>query len=117
MLAILVHGLSKVSVSIFIQAINARSDLKIVNRALFAVIALWSVISLLLAAFRCSLPNPWQDGNESCLDALAVSIGINVFNILTDLGLVVLPVVMMWGVHTSTDVKVRVMSLFSCRLL
>ena len=47
----------------------------------------------------------------------SLATGIGVVNLLTDVAQVALPGVMMWSVQTAFDIKVRVVTLFSCRLL
>lgn len=117
-LQLLVYTLSKISVCLFISALNSRFDIKVANYVLFGLIAAWGLCSIFIVAFRCSLPTPWNGNESECLgSAFTVSMGINIVNIITDFALVALPTIMMWSVHTTIDVKARVISLFASRLM
>lgn len=116
-LQVLAHTLSKISVALFVLALNARRDIKLASYGLLAVITAWGICSIFVLAFRCALPTPWNDSHGKCLDAFKTYLGINIANIVTDVALVVLPTVMMWGVHTSYDVKFRVIGLFASRIM
>lgn len=117
MLSVLAHAAAKISVALFVLAINARRDLKLVCYALLGIIVAWAVSSVFVIAFRCSLPAPWRGGANSCMDSFMVYLGINIVNIATDLALIVVPTVMMWKVQTGLDVRVQIISLFASRIL
>ena len=117
MLQVLAHTLSKISVALFVLALNARRDIKLASYTLLVGITAWGLCGVFVLAFRCALPKPWNDSHDECLDAFTTYPGINIANIVTDIALVVLPTVMMWGVHTSFDVKLRVTGLFASRIM
>lgn len=117
LLSVLAHAAAKISVALFVLAINARRDLKLVCFAVLGIIVAWAVSSVFVIAFRCSLPTPWRGGANSCMDSFLVYLGINIVNIATDLALIVVPTVMMWKVQTGLDVRVQIISLFASRIL
>lgn len=116
-LQVLAHTLSKISVTLFVLALNATRPIKLAGYCLLAAITAWGICSVFILAFRCSLPTPWNGSEGECLDATKIYVGINIVNIMTDIALVALPTVMMWGVHTSFNVKLRVIGLFASRIM
>jgi hypothetical protein len=114
---VVVHALAKLSASMFFLAINARPVLKRTTHLLMIVIALWAVSSIILLAVRCGTSVPWSRDDDSCRSYSGVYIGIDVGNIVTDLVLVVLPMIMMWDLQTNMQTKIHVIALFASRLL
>lgn len=116
-LQVLAYTLSKISVALFVLTLNVRRDIKLASYILLVAIIAWGTCSVFILAFRCSLPTPWNGSKGECLDAFKIYLGINIVNIITDIALVVIPIVMMWGVHTSFDVKLWVIGLFATRVM
>jgi hypothetical protein len=77
---------------------------------------LWALAFIFSLAFQCDLPTPW-DYNSTCVDEWTLHLALNVFNILTDLALIAIPVVMLWWVQARSAKKWTVMILFATRIL
>lgn len=109
--------LAKISVTLFVMAINSGRELKIAGFVVLGLVIAWGLSSVFLFGFQCGASSPWAADEGQCLDQFSVYLGINIGNIITDIALVVLPAVMMWGVQTSFDVKARVIGYFAIRIL
>jgi len=84
---------------------------------LLAVIAAWTVSTVLALAFQCPLPTPWRLNKDTCIDQRALYLVSGLLNISTDLALVVMPWIMIRWVQTNASRKWQVMSLFGCRII
>lgn len=117
-LALAVHGCSKISVCLLIWQISNHGLLKAANLALGGLIIAWIVSGVAATIFQCPLPEPWLAvSSGQCPSLEPVYIFNGVMNILTDVALCALPVAMMWDVQTSMNKKLIVMSLFGTRIM
>lgn len=83
-----------------------------------ALIGAWAISGIFATAFQCSLPSPWRiTPTNSCISIRAISIYNDTLNILTDLVIYILPITMIWNVHTNTSRKLQVCALFGSRIL
>jgi hypothetical protein len=105
------------SICLLINIITPQYRILLVNRVLMAVIGTWAISGFFAVAFQCDLPSPWQASDHACTSIRGIYIYNGVMNILTDLVICVLPVAMMWNVHTNTAKKVQVCALFGARIL
>jgi hypothetical protein len=117
-LAIFVNGLTKLSICVLIRQISNDGSLRMANLALGGVIVGWIVVGLFTTAFQCPLPDPWLvDRAHRCSSRGPIFVFNGVMNILTDVGLCVLPIMMMWHVQAKLRKKVIVTALFGSRVL
>jgi hypothetical protein len=81
-----------------------------------AVTALWTVTGVLVAAFSCSLPNPWQWGDgKKCGDVASWVNYLGSTNIVVEILLILIPLCL-WNVRTSAGRRISVSLLFLSRL-
>lgn len=58
-----------------------------------SLIGIWTISATFVTAFECELPNPWSiTSSDKCINLLAFWTYYGVFNIVTDIVLIVLPV-------------------------
>jgi hypothetical protein len=69
--------------------------------ALLAVVALWALSGIFALAFQCDLPRPWDFSTGRCINQYALQIVIGIFNILTDIAVVVLSFFLMKTVNST----------------
>ncbi|KAJ5484877.1 hypothetical protein N7539_004865 [Penicillium diatomitis] len=109
---------SKLSLGLLFKNLMTSRRSSIANKSLMAVIVAWTIGSVLALSFRCSMPTPWRwDQPESCGNQTALFTVIGVFNILTDIVLVVLPCLLLRNVQLTQLKRFRIMSLLASRLL
>lgn len=72
------------------------------------------VISL---AVQCDIPQPWDFRGERCVDQKALYTVLGAISILTDVALVVLPIVLVLQVQLSIVKRITIAVLFSIRIL
>lgn len=82
--------------------------------------ALWMVSGVLVTAFACSLPNPWQfirnnHRSTECYDVVTFVNYIGITNIVVEIILVIIPLVV-WNVKLSAAKRVSVSLVFLARL-
>lgn len=100
----------------------AIKPLKSVRLACYGVLVfngLWGVVSAIALSLQCS-PNRWALGpsdTDTCVDQYAMQIVIRICDIITDLAIIVLPVIMMQSVQTTQSKRWMVMLLFSLRFM
>lgn len=76
----------------------------------------WAVAAIFAIAFECDLPHPWSYQNQ-CVDQWALYLSNGIWNILTDIVLVLLPVWLMWNVQVTETKRWVVIGLFACRII
>lgn len=86
-------------------------------QGLLAIIGLWSLSGILALSFQCNLPSPWLIGEDRCVNQYALFVSLHVVNIVTDLMLVMLPVIMVFNIQTSLSRRWAVIALYLLRLM
>lgn len=108
---------SKLAIVAFIHHLTPFKMHRMVNFGLLALIVIWSIGSVLVAAFECRLPRPWDRALGQCLDYLVWWTTISVSNIVTEVAIVALELGITAQLRMQRQRKASVMSLFACRLL
>ncbi|KAI9849538.1 MAG: hypothetical protein M1837_004158 [Sclerophora amabilis] len=85
--------------------------------ALGAAIITWTVTSLFASAFQCRLPSPWEMLGTRCFDQISFWTYYGVLNIVTETGLIVLPIYSVWSVHLKRKDKAVTIGCFAVRLI
>lgn len=108
---------TKISICLWISAITPQYRLNLMNRILMGVVGIWAISGIFATAFQCNLPAPWRTSSDTlCVSVQGIYIYNGTMNILTDLAICVLPIAMMWRVHTTTTRKIQVCALFGSRI-
>ena len=81
------------------------------------VIMAWAGSSELVSAFQCQPVQTWDSINGRCLNRVAFDMYFEVMNGLTDLVLVLLPVLLVANINTSISRRLHVISVFCIRLM
>jgi len=118
LLWILVGGLTKLSMCLFIASINTYNDIFTANRILMGTVGLLSLATFLATSFRCSLPSPWlAESASACPAAVPIYQFTLVSSMVTDALICALAIPMICKVQTAVKTKVFVIFLFSFRLV
>ncbi|KAK8112062.1 uncharacterized protein PG998_008519 [Apiospora kogelbergensis] len=136
LLSLLAQASAKISVSLLISVISNQaypwnhkltvhgiqpSRLFDANRILFGLIAVCSVVGVFGLSLQCglgALAAPWSAASLGhCSWGGEIWWFNGVTGIITDLGLCLLPIAMMWKIQTSSAVKATVTVLFGSRIL
>lgn len=67
--------------------------------------------------FQCHLPQPWNIITNKCIDLKAAWNYINAVNIFLEAGLLVLPLLIIWGVNVQMKRKIVIVGVFWSRIL
>ena len=122
-LLILALACAKAAVTLLVIAIKPLRYVMWACYAMLGLIAVWAVAGVFVLALQCSGPNRWVLGpasgsnGETCIDQHAMLIALRVIDIATDVGIVLLPGLMMWGVQVSAQKRWVVVLLFAVRLM
>jgi hypothetical protein len=92
---------AKASITLLIVAIEPSMIILQECYALLAVVALWALSSIFALACQCDLPRPWDFSTGRCINRYALQIVIGIFNILTDIAVVVLSFILMKTVRST----------------
>lgn len=80
--------------------------------------AVWGVSSVLVVAFQCQLPTPWNySAGSKCINVSAFWTYFSILNILTDFLIIALMVNNVRHIQTSSGKKALVMGVFGSRIL
>jgi hypothetical protein len=116
MLYIANMGCSRISVCLLIRKVLPGVVPRYTALAFAAFTSIWMVSGILVMAFACDLPHPWNFvENTKCLDVLAFVNYIAITNIVVEVLLVILPLVV-WNVKISTKRQASVSFVFMARL-
>ena len=127
--------LAKLSLLAFLRSLTHVISHRTFNIALGTSIILWTVTSLIPGAFQCALPEPWDHVHNRCFDRvsnvaesvrlLSIADGnsqhaweyyVSIGNMVTDLGLTLLPLFIVSGLKISRGKKFAVYMAFMSRL-
>ncbi|MCJ1246644.1 hypothetical protein MMC30_003853 [Trapelia coarctata] len=109
--------LSKVSILVFLKSLTPVEAHVRYIYGLGALIVVWSVISLLAAAFQCSLPKVWATLSPQCFNQRAFWTYFGISNIATELLLIILPIFIIAPINASISRKLLIISCFSARIV
>ena len=110
-------GLAKLSLISTVVSFRPHRDILIWCYVLEVVVALWTIVSGFAVAFQCDLARPWDSTTGTCVDQTALYPAVGAFNVATDLGVVILPAVIMPRNQISNKKRLVVQALFAFRLL
>ncbi|KAI1137560.1 hypothetical protein F5Y05DRAFT_419501 [Hypoxylon sp. FL0543] len=116
-LQILTFALVKWSIAIFIEHLSPNQIHQRIDLGLRVVVGLWLVSGVLTSLFQCAVPTTWDylDGAR-CIDRRAWWTYIVVLNIITEVGIIVLYLLIMWKLQISRSKKAIVLSIFLTRI-
>jgi hypothetical protein len=115
---ILAVASAKAAVTLLVIAIKPLKNVMYGCYGMLGFIAVWAVASVFALAFQCS-PNHWALGpsdTDTCVNQYALQVAIRSLDIASDVGIVLLPALMMRTVLVSRDKRWMVILLFSLRL-
>ncbi|KAI0388311.1 hypothetical protein F5Y17DRAFT_475261, partial [Xylariaceae sp. FL0594] len=81
------------------------------------VIVLWAFTSILVTAFQCALPQPWAHRPSGCIDQNSFLTYVATLNVLTDIGLILLPARIIYPLNMAFMTRAIVISFCLSRLL
>ncbi|KAJ5990781.1 hypothetical protein N7522_010988 [Penicillium canescens] len=115
-LLIIVLSLSKMSTILLVWKLSPSKSLRRSCAVTAGIVVGWSILAILSIAFQCELPDLWLYSPERCAGEGALFYLIAVFNILTEIIIVVQPFLMMRNVQMAWQKRVKILCSFSLRL-
>lgn len=109
--------LTKASLSLYFDSLTPIRLQKTINLALGGVIGLWGLSSLFVVAFQCKVPTTWDIINGKYIDTYAFWTYFGIVNILTDVGLIFLPFMILNNLQVETKKKSIILICFASRIL
>ncbi|KAF2450520.1 hypothetical protein P171DRAFT_516380 [Karstenula rhodostoma CBS 690.94] len=116
-LYILTIGLSKLSITTFLERLACTSNHKISVIILYTVSISWTFAFTTGVLFQCELPRPWAVLNGKCIPMLPFWIAACLVDVLTDVGMIILPIRIVSSLQLPSRKKTAVISTFSLRTL
>ncbi|KAL9530765.1 hypothetical protein SMMN14_05558 [Sphaerulina musiva] len=110
---------SKCSVAFLVISIQPRRWIVTSLYGLCAVVVVWAIVAICVTALQCG-PDRWvlgPDSDNTCIDQYAAQLALSLVDIFTDVGLVILPVVMVASVQFSIWKRFIVSFMFGLRIL
>ncbi|KAF1955370.1 hypothetical protein CC80DRAFT_594523 [Byssothecium circinans] len=115
-LYVLTLGFSKLSVATFLTRLACTPKHKTAVLLLGILVVCWMIAITGVVAFSCKLPRPWNDDGK-CISILPFWFAASIFDILTDLLLILLPVHIVSTLQLQTRKKIFVIAIFALRIL
>ncbi|KAL8978284.1 MAG: hypothetical protein Q9205_006097, partial [Flavoplaca limonia] len=82
-----------------------------------SLIGIWTTTAVFVIAFGCKLPTPWYiTSSDKCIDLLAFWTYYGIFNIITDIALIVLPVSIVLKLQMKASQKAVIIACDASRL-
>lgn len=95
---------------------NTRRSCQIVG----TFFTIWALATVLSSAFQCQLPRPWdyrENASHRCpVNGAVLNYSIMVFDILTDIACIVIPITMLWNLQMATQRRWTLIGAFACRI-
>ncbi|KAJ5612061.1 hypothetical protein N7510_005255 [Penicillium lagena] len=117
-LLIATTALSKLSLGLLFKNLMTSRRYSRTNQGLMVVIIAWTIASILALVLRCTISAPWKwNVPDQCINQIALFQVIAALNIITDIGIVVLPCMLLRTVQLSRGKRFRIMALLASRIL
>ncbi|KAL8918034.1 MAG: hypothetical protein Q9172_005584 [Xanthocarpia lactea] len=116
-LYIVTLGLAKSSVCIHLFKLFPYEASRHLSRALMSLTGIWTITGVFVIAFECKLPTPWSiTSNDKCIDLLAFWTYYGIFNIITDIALIALPISIVIRLQMKASQKAVIIACDASRL-
>ena len=110
-------GSAKSSVCIHLFKLFPYRASRYFTTVLMSLIVIWTISAMFVIAFECKLPTPWSiSSSDKCIDLLAFWTYYGVFNIATDIALIVLPVSIVIRLQMKASQKAVILACDASRL-
>lgn len=115
-LAIVTLCLAKSSTNFLIMGIHPPRPVMLACKATLVTINVWAFAAILATIFECNPPRVW-DYKGQCVDQWALYVANVVWNVSTDVALILLPFFLMRNVQVAFHKKLMVVVLFGSRII
>lgn len=115
-LALPTLALAKTSTSLLITGIRPPRPIQIAGYIILGITNIWALGATLALIFQCSLPDVWAYKSQ-CINQWALYLSNVIWNVTTDLALILLPIVLMHNVQVSSEKRWVVNALFGSRII
>ena len=109
--------MTKASIALLLRRLTPNDRQRQVFLIAVGVVAAWTLASFLAVALQCDLGAPWIALGASCSGSAARWQAIGAFDIITEIGLVMLAAYLVWDLKMMWQFKVTVVIGFAVRLL
>ncbi|KAB8257597.1 hypothetical protein BDV32DRAFT_152185 [Aspergillus pseudonomiae] len=116
-LSVVVLACSKASVALLLISIKPFSVVLLACKMLLGLIGAWTIAFTIALAVECAQTQVWDLNLGRRMNEEALYTGLAVSHILLDIGLVVLPMILMWKVQMSQWKCFQICALFGLRVL
>ncbi|KAL8981399.1 MAG: hypothetical protein Q9177_005580 [Variospora cf. flavescens] len=110
-------GLAKSSVCMHLYRLFPYRASRQSSIVLMSLIGIWTTTALFVVAFECKLPTPWSfTSTGKCINLLAFWSYYGIFNIITDVALIALPLSIIMKLQMKTSQKAVIIACDASRL-
>ena len=117
LLYVLTLGLSKISILLLQRRLCVDKKLQRAALGVCCVVAAWIVVGIVALAARCGHDLPWTATNvvQQCINLRTFWIAMLPVDILTELAIIIIPVLMMYPVQIASSKKTVILVAFAFR--
>jgi hypothetical protein len=108
-------GCAKICLSLFMRKLFAGRLFEYTSVVLVIFTAGWTISAVIVTAFQCRMPTPWDVLSSDCIDIVAFGNYLISTNIATEILLVLVPLAI-WTQETSVGNRLYVSAVFWSRL-
>src|SRR5271154_123178 len=107
--------LAKISILLLLARLSVSRLHKRITYATVGVVGVWAAIGIIVLATQCGLSNPWATSSPKCINLRAFWIGMAPIDVITELVVIILPVVMLIPVQVAVSKKAVIVAAFIFR--
>ncbi|ESZ96421.1 hypothetical protein SBOR_3153 [Sclerotinia borealis F-4128] len=108
--------IAKLSTLFYLRALTPDSNYAILNRFTEVFVTLWALSAEISILFQCDQPSLWAVlSTEQCFNIGAFWIAIGALDIVSDSGIILLPIFIVWGLQMPLRRKALVFMAFGTR--
>ncbi|KAJ9656469.1 hypothetical protein H2198_004928 [Neophaeococcomyces mojaviensis] len=111
---------SKMSTIFLLTRLAPKPKIRRTCQAVGALFTIWALGSILGLALQCQLPRPWDyrqtETHQCSVNAAALNYSVMVFDILTDIACIVIPITMLWNLQMAVQRRWSLIGAFGCRI-
>lgn len=110
---------SKISTIFLLTRLAPKHNTRRICQGVGALFIVWALGSILSLTFQCQLPRPWDyrqtDTHQCPVNTAVLNYSIMVFDILTDLACIIIPITMLWSLQMAAHRRWSLIGAFGCR--
>ena len=107
---------SKAAVTLLVVSIEPFATVLLACKVVLGLTTAWVVVGVVTLAVQCDKTDLWIIDSGNCVNQEALYLALGIWHILLDLGVIALPIALVWRVQMIGWKRRQISALFALRL-